>query len=652
MSEVTQVVHGARSLSDRVAALARGYGTPVTVAAALFAVAYDNGGYGESTRDSFAILLWWAVILGLALGVWPIAKTPRGALITGGLVASFGILTLLSTGWSADAGGAYAEFTRVALYVAVFTVAVLAVSRNSAGRWIDGIVLGIVAVAVIALVSRFFPGTFSQGQIAQFLPGDADRLSFPLGYYNGLAILVALALPLLLRQAVSGRNPVLRGVALAPVPAIAVIIDLSSSRGGVITAVVGCIAFLCFTAHRWNALSALVVAAAGSIAAVLFVISRHALVNGPFDTSVAASQGRSAALVVAGLCILTGLLFGVGCFMLAGSRVPSRGFGWALVAVAVVAVLGGLVLAHPIRRLNDFKRPPQNQSHQIQGHLLSSSGSGRWQLWGQAIDEFRSKPIVGRGAGSYGQWWARHRPIALAAQDAHSLYLETLGELGIVGFGLLVSAFAAGLIFAVHRLLRLRSDDRVMLAAVTAAFAAYAVAAGIDWMWELTIVSVVAFACLGLAVGPATGAAVQPRLVGPDERPARRYRRFGLGVAAIVGGWLVICAVAVPFLSGVRIRSSQDAAARGDLVAAVRDAAEARSIQPWSAIPYTQLALIEEEAGNFGAAHGWIRKAIARNPGDWRLWLTAVRIETLQGAVSAARKSLAQARLLNPRYLR
>ena len=652
MSEVTQVVPGERSPAERLVALVGAYGTTVAVAVAVFVVAYDNGGFGESTRDSFAVLLWWAVVLGLALAVWPLVRLPHGALITGGLLAAFGLFALLSVGWAADAASAYAEFTRVALYVAVFAVTVVAGRRDNAGRWIDGLALGIVAVAVLALVSRFFPGTFEQDEIARFLPGDANRLSFPVGYYNGLAILVALALPLLLRQAVAGRNAVLRGAALVPIPAIAVIIDLSSSRGGVITAVVGSFGFLWFTARRWTALAALVVAAAGSVAAVLFVIQRDALVNGPFDTSLAESQGRSAALVVCGLCVLSGLVFGVGCRALARADLRlSRGLGWSLVALAVVAVVAGLVFAHPLRRFEEFKRPPDSQAQQVQSHLLSGGGNGRWQLWEQAIDEFRSRPLIGRGAGSFGEWWAQHRPIGLAAQDAHSLYAETLGELGLVGFVLLVGAFVAGLATAARRLVRLRGDDRVTLAAVTAAFVAYAAAAGIDWMWELTIVSVVAFACLGLAAGPATVVGVRPRLALPDERPERRYGRFGLGVVAIVGGWLAICAIAVPLLSGLRISSSQDAAGAGDLAAAVKDAADARSIQPWSATPYEQLALVEEQAGHSGAARAWIQKAIARDRNDWRLWLIAARIEAEQGDIAAARRSLDEVRALNPRYL-
>jgi len=124
-----------------------------------------------------------------------------------------------------------------------------------------------------------------------------------------------------------------------------------------------------------------------------------------------------------------------------------------------------------------------------------------------------------------------------------------------------------------------------------------------------------------------------------------------LGAAAIVAGWLLICAIALPLLSGIKVSASQDAVGRGDVAAAIKDAADARSIQPWAPTPYQQLALVEEQAGNLRDARAWIRKAIEHNPDDWALWLIAARIETVQGAVAAARRSLARARELNPRYL-
>ena len=134
----------------------------------------------------------------------------------------------------------------------------------------------------------------------------------------------------------------------------------------------------------------------------------------------------------------------------------------------------------------------------MQTHLLSGQGSGRWQFWTAAVDEWRDHPLRGLGAGSFEQWWSEHASFTYFVRDAHSLYLETLGELGLVGFVLVIALVLLALVEGARRALGADGDARVTAAALTAAFAGYAFAAGVDWMWEMTAVSVVGFVALGL----------------------------------------------------------------------------------------------------------------------------------------------------------
>ena len=110
----------------------------------------------------------------------------------------------------------------------------------------------------------------------------------------------------------------------------------------------------------------------------------------------------------------------------------------------------------------------------------------------------------------------------------------------------------------------------------------------------------------------------------------------------------MICAIAIPLLSGTRLDDSRAAVRRGDLAAAVSGARDARSIEPWSPAPYLQLALVKEQAGNYAAARKWIRSAVAHAPSDWLLWLTRGRIEAELGHVEQSARSLARAKALNP----
>ena len=630
------------------------YAVTAITAVAIFMLAYDGGSYDAVSRNTLGVAIWWTIMLAVALGVWPLARPTRAAFATGGLLAVLAAFALLSIAWATSSEDAFAEFNRIALYVGVFTLVVLASTRANASRWSDGLALGITSVGILALASRFFPDLFAEREVTTFLPSAATRLSFPVDYWNGLAILVALALPLLLRGAVAWGPAVARGAAVAPLPALAAVVYLTSSRTGVATVVVGTLAFFTLTARRWAAGTAIALAALGSAAAVAVLQNRHELVNGPLDSAVAASQGESAAFLIAVVCALTGLVYALGCALFAGRREPPTVLGAGLLAVAAVAAIVGILMLDPVERFEQFKNPSatlvDTRGDYVRAHLLSASGNGRWQLWGSSVDQFRSEPLHGGGAGSYEAWWAKNGSLPMFVRDAHSLYAETLGELGLVGFVLLLAAFGAGIAAALWRLRAQQAEGRVTLAAFTASFIAFVVAAGVDWMWELTIVSMVAVACLALATGPATAPPPSLRPLQPGETAEPKPRNlFGVGVSVLLAGWLLICSHALPLLAASKIRDSQEAVQRGDGDAAISNALAARTVEPWAASPYLQLALVAEQAGRLQQARAWIRAAIERDRTDWRLWVVSSRIETRLGRIEAARASLARARDLNQR---
>src|SRR5262249_36394198 len=124
---------------------------------------------------------------------------------------------------------------------------------------------------------------------------------------------------------------------------------------------------------------------------------------------------------------------------------PSRRVGQVTVIALVLLAVAAIVASHPVAKFDEFK---SNSAAGVHGtdtpnHLLSSSGSGRWQFWGAAISEFRAHPLVGGGSGSWASWWLEHATLRFPNQNAHSLYLEALAELGIIGFLLLVGAVLA-----------------------------------------------------------------------------------------------------------------------------------------------------------------------------------------------------------------
>ena len=109
----------------------------------------------------------------------------------------------------------------------------------------------------------------------------------------------------------------------------------------------------------------------------------------------------------------------------------------------------------------------------------------RYAFWDVALAEFRGQPLIGSGSGAFAIAWRAQPDKAKPALDAHSLYLETLGELGLVGAAALalflgsVGLCAAGL----YR--------RAPPAACgpLAGLLVFAVHAGLDWDWEMPAVT-------------------------------------------------------------------------------------------------------------------------------------------------------------------
>jgi hypothetical protein len=313
----------------------------------------------------------------------------------------------------------------------------------------------------------------------------------------------------------------------------------------------------------------------------------------------------------------------------------------------VVALLAGIVVANPRARFDSFKEPPSAVSFERNGfvrqHILSGGGSGRWQFWSEAIDEWRAHPLLGGGAGSFESWWAEHTPISYFIRDAHSFYLESLGELGPIGFVLATGLIGTGLVVGARRS---RTEGAASVAAAaTAALAGFAIGCATDWMWELTVVSVCGMAFLGIVVGPATARAP----VAAADEVVVRPRPGPFAVGAIAVAWLLVCVNVLPLISETKLDDSRSAVRRGERAAALGDARTARSVTPWAASPYLQLALVNEAAGNLRDARRNIRRAIDHDGSNWQLWLTAARIDTKAGQIEEARAALHRAQRLNPR---
>ena len=128
-----------------------------------------------------------------------------------------------------------------------------------------------------------------------------------------------------------------------------------------------------------------------------------------------------------------------------------------------------------------------HQEHNLPARLF---GANRPHYWHVAWHEVELNPWLGSGAGTFDRYWLLYRPVSSFARDAHSLYLETLAELGPIGLALLLVALGLPLL-----VLRRRRDP--LLATAAAAYVAYLLHTGVDWDWELPAVTLTGLICGG-----------------------------------------------------------------------------------------------------------------------------------------------------------
>ena len=106
-------------------------------------------------------------------------------------------------------------------------------------------------------------------------------------------------------------------------------------------------------------------------------------------------------------------------------------------------IVAALVVGVPAKvddAWTEFKTPG-GVAEEGSSRFQSFSGNNRYQYWEAAVEQNATRPLTGRGSGTFEYWTNRSTETSGFVRDAHSLYLETLGELGIVGLVLLVSFF-------------------------------------------------------------------------------------------------------------------------------------------------------------------------------------------------------------------
>ena len=456
------------------------------------ALGVDQGGFLPDAWVWSGALAAWAAALGLVLGEG--ADRLRGerwwVLAAGALL----VWTLASRLWSAEPAQSVLEARRMVVYAAVVLALVVLARRHSFRLLLAGTHAGITLLVLYAL-ARYLLGSRSYVEFEGYL------LSEPLGYANAVGILSALGILLSVGAAADTASQRLRALASVVIPPLALALYLSGSHASWLALAIGLAAMTALHRRPQSLLRTATVPAAAAAAAIL--VGRYSGVS-------TLTSPRLSGLVVA--------LATVGCALLGAAAVnvsrrdssPSPRTGrLTLTGAAVVVLLGAITV------------------------VSAGVAEPRSLYYRVAWREFVAHPLLGSGAGTFGHYWLRWGDIGRwgGALDAHSLYLETLAELGPVGLCLLV----AFLLYPLRRTIEHRSLPFVPAAA--GAGVAFLVHASLDWDWELPAVVIAGLSCAAVVAfaEPDSGDEAPPPALPVAARAAAVAAALLAGAAAIAG---------------------------------------------------------------------------------------------------------------------
>jgi tetratricopeptide (TPR) repeat protein len=604
----------------------------------------NGGGFDALVGNQVGIAVWWVLLFAVAVGALPRRRPGTLALCALGLLTAFALWTALSLRWTESTEKTATDVASVATLLGVFALAILSRGRDSARQTIGALAAAIGVIAVVGLLSRFHPSWFPDAdQTGQFLDTGKERLSYPLGYWNGLAALIGTGLPLVFQIAANARTLAARALAGAALPAMLLALFYTLSRGGIAAALIALAIFLALTHNRLAQLSTFAIAAAGGGLLIALALQRDALLHGLLNSD-ASTEGNEMLWITIAVCVVAGLVQWAVARALERRGEPrlavSRRDGLIAAGVAAIAIVVALAAVDAPGRLSnawDEFREPSGQSEKGTQRLTSVGGENRYQLWSAAAREFDSDPIIGTGSGTFQLWWTRDGDVGEPIIDTHSLYMQTLGELGIVGLLILAAFIATSLLGGGARVLASRGRRRSQLAAALAGATVLWATSIFDWMWKIPVVPIATLLLLAIVLTAGDEGTEEPAPLPPAWR---------VGVAA--ASLLAVVAIAIPFASTSLIRQSQSDAREGDVAGALADARSAQNVQPGAATPRVQEALLLESEGDLGPAEEAARAATEREPTNWKTWLLLSRIEAQRGKPDAALADFRTARSLDP----
>jgi O-antigen ligase len=575
---------------------------------------FNAGGYFPGTPAVVALVLTQILLVRILQARHPFEGLTSLTLVAISALGLYGALTLASAHWSHATGRALIEFDRVWLYLLVLLLfgTVRASAENI--RWlIRGLALGASIVCVAGLITRVLPNVWHTAPDVS-----NQRLSYPVTYWNTLGLLATLGIVLAFHLTCSlAERRFVRVLAAAVLPLLAATLFFTFSRGAIVAGAVGLIVYVLVARPRSLLSGALATAPA---TAVLMVVCYHANLLDTLDptTPAAVSQGHHVALV-AGICVLAcaglRLLFAFTLDARLRSAARKRRIApgakrGAIAGVAALVLVAFFALGASHAVAQDWSRfiggaGTHGSKGDLRQRLTDPSNDGRTELWRVALHGYTASPLHGSGAGMYQTLWDQKRPRFAYTINAHSLYLQAMAELGLPGLLLLLIVVGVTI---VGLAMRTRGPQRSLYGALLAVAVVWALHAGVDWDWEMPVVTLGFFAAAGLALSARKRA-------GTGWVPAHNSR--------MVLALLCLATVVLPVSiigSQSRLGDAEHALYASNCTAASPAALSSIGWLDFRPEPYEIVGFCDLQRGEPRLGVAAMRQAVAQDPGSWETY--------------------------------
>jgi hypothetical protein len=513
--------------------------------------------------------------------------------------------------WSIEGDRSWAYLNRGLAYTA-FAVVGLALGPYLR-RW-SYVLAGVLALPLgWALLGKAVPALGGSGRVA--------RLSSPIGYWNALGLLFAMALPLALWLAARREHRHwLRTAGVVYVYALVVGLLLTYSRGGVLAAGAAVVLWLVLATPRIESAAALLLGGGAGLGVAVWAFSRPGLAEDGQSHAARVHDGAWFAVVFSLAALAVGALAYLGS--LAEERRPlsdSRRWlvGRAALGVLVVGVAVGVAglaaESKPEGWFREFAAQPTDPTQQAgPQHLANASSSSRWLWWKEAWHAWNGQPWRGTGAGSFELTHRLLRTNDIVVTEPHNVPLQFLSETGLVGFFFALVSIAAAAVGVVRRLRSLGGGERAAATSLAVLAAAYVLHSLVDFDWDFVAVSAPFFLSVGALLGG--------RLVRDEPRLVWTPVPAAVGVAFALS-------LLTPWFAERSTDSARTAIADGRPVLAYRDARDARSLNPLALDPLLVQAAALEQLGDFQGARRLYIDAVGLQPLNWWPWYELGRFE-------------------------